>query len=415
MRNPSVPDAHMIQSAAAVADTAGAGATAGPAVRLWSWPRIWAVSVGTCVMIGLLEATHGYVGFTLAGEPAGGFTMPAEPVTWVGLASRALPSWTWLGLIAPGAVWLARRFPLAPGLRRRHFALHLVAAGVFAALFVVGAASLRYSIFVHPVSETPYGTVVLRYYAIYYNLFFIYYWSIAGVYSILRYYRESQLREVEKMELETMATKARLDALRRQLHPHFLFNLLSAISSQVLEGDRRSAVHALSDLSHLLRVSFSRTDAFITLREELEFLDMYVDLHRLRLEDRVRIEYRIDPVAAGLAVPTFLLQPLVENAIEHGLARKPGGGTVLVEARARATRLDITVSNPVAPGTVPSSTPPGVGLANTRERIHRSYAGQATFEFSIGPDEAVARVVLPLRHGGERSVNGRQDSYADRR
>lgn len=391
--------------------TANGALPADPAypIQLWSWPRLWAVSLGVCTIVALLQATHGYVGLGLAGEMGGGATVPSYEPTWWELLRRTLPTWIWVGTIAPIAVWFARRFPLAPDLSRGHIFLHLLGALAFAALYVAGAASLRYALFVQPVSDTPYRIVVYTYYALYYNSFFVFYWSIAGVYSMVRYYRESQVREVEKVELEAMATKARLDALRRQLHPHFLFNLLNAISSLMLEGNRKDAVHALSDLSHLLRVSFSRNDPFIPLREELEFLDMYVDLHRLRLEDRVQIAYDVDTAAADLVVPTFLLQPLVENAIEHGLARLPEGGTVAVEARIRDTMLEITVTNPLPPSGDRSITISGVGLAITKERIDRSYAGEGEFEFRIESGQAVARVIIPVADLNGRSGNGRND------
>lgn len=372
------------------------------------------VSLGASVVMALLQVTHGYIGFTLAGETSGGTTLPAYDATWPQLLSRTLPTWIWTGSIAPSAIWLARRFPLAPDISRGHVLVHLLGSLAFATVVVVGASSIRYALFAGPGSDVSYPTSLLNYYALYFNNFFVYYWTIAGVNSMVRYYRQAQLRGIEKSELETLATQARLDALRRQLHPHFLFNLLSAISSLVLEGERRNAVRALSDLSELLRVSFSRNGAFIPLREELEFLDMYVDLHRLRLGDRVRIAYDVEPAAANAAVPTFLLQPLVENAIEHGLARIPEGGTVLIEARVAHSMLEIILSNPLPSMSGRAHPSSGVGLAITRERVERSYATSAAFEFATGSGEAVARVVIPLSDSVERSGNGSESSYAGR-
>jgi two-component system, LytTR family, sensor kinase len=383
-------------------------------VQLWGWPRIWLVSVGVCTVIAVLQVTHGYIGFNLAGVNSGGSTLPSYSPEWLAMLWRSLPSWTWIGLVVPISIWLARRFPLAPEMSRGYLVVHLFGALLFAGLCTAGAASLRFTLFTRPSGEGSFRVVMFTYYALYFHSFFLYYWTIVGFYSMVRYYREAQARGYEKIQLEAVATKARLDALRRQLHPHFLFNILSAISSLVLDGDRRSAVYAITDLSQLLRVSFSRDDPFITLREEIEFLDLYVDLHRLRLDDRVRIAYRVDPDAADVLVPTFLLQPLVENAIDHGLARVPGGGAVVVAATLGPSTLEITVSNARPPGTQERSNGSGVGLANTRERIHRSYAGAGDFDFILEHDRAVARVVIPLSHPSERSGNGRQASYADR-
>lgn len=384
-----------------LATTSVRGSSSAPAEsrhgQTWSWARIWAVSLAAAICVGLLEATHGYIGFRLAGQPAGGFTMPETTATWLNLASRALPSWIWMGLIAPGAVWMARRLPLQPGMPLRNIAIHFAGAFLYTWLFVLGAATFRYSLFVHQISDAGYWTVVLRYYAIFYNLTFFYYWTLVAVYSALRYYREARDREVEKQRLEAIASEARLEALRRQLHPHFLFNLLNAISSMVLEGEPRGAVRALSDVSRLLRISFSRSEPFIPLAEELRFLETYVDLHKLRLQERLHLEISVDGDLLGAEVPTFLLQPLVENAIEHGIALRADGGTVRVEAARAGDRLDITVRNPVPipDGNRPASS--GVGLANTEERIAGSYGEAASFDFQVTGEQAVATLRLPFR------------------
>lgn len=373
----------------------------------WGWPRIWAVSLGAGLLIGVLESLHGYIGFSLADQQLGGFTMPTHPATLPAILARALPSWLWIGLVMPGAVWLARRIPLQPGIEPRQVLAHLAGALLFAALCVAGASTLRFSLFVQPVSDAAYSSVVLRYYAIYYNLFFCYYWTVVGVYSAVRYHREVRVREVEKRELEAVASRARLEALRRQIHPHFLFNLLNAISSHVLEGDPRRAVHAISDLSQLLRVSFSRQEAFVTLGEELEFLEMYLELHRLRLEGRLRFRRSVPPDLLDAAVPTFILQPLVENAVEHGVALRSDGGTISVEARLRGGTLELAVRNPMPSASARRRGSSGVGLAITRERVARGYPGEGTFEFAAEAGEAVARLGIP-----HRAMPGKEAEWA---
>lgn len=362
-----------------------------------TWARVWSLSIAVSIGIGVLEAVHGYVGHHLAAVAVGGATMPVvDQMTFAAVLGRALPSWICAGLIVPGAVLIARRFPLFPRVRRRHLLVHLGAAFGFAALFVIAASSLRHVLFVRPVSATAYPTTLFRYYALYYNLFFVYYWTIVGVTSALGYYREARKYEVEKRRFERLAASARLDALRQQLHPHFLFNLLNAIVPLILEGDRRRAVRAISDLSEFLRVSLSREQPFVKLRDELAFLNLYVGLHRLRLEDQLRIEERVDQAALDVDVPTFLFQPLIENAIEHGVALIEGGGTVGIEAGMQENRLEITVTNPVPSDPLVRPRPGGVGMANTRERIARSYAGHGTFDFSVTDGTAIVKVRVPL-------------------
>lgn len=238
-------------------------------------------------------------------------------------------------------------------------------------------------------------------------------WGFALGFSVGIYvrslHRELVQRERERRELQAVATRARLESLRRQLHPHFLFNLLNSISGLVLEGDRRRAVHALSDMSHLLRVSMAREEPFVQLRDELEFIDMFLDLHRLRLGDRLRVEKRVDPGALEVEVPTFLLQPLVENAIEHGVALLEVGGTIIVEAAIDHEHLDIRVTNPAPVDAPRSNGGSQVGLANTRERVAHSYGGRGSFDFSMAGQSAVARVRIPLEAPPGEGVDNQPD------
>jgi signal transduction histidine kinase len=198
--------------------------------------------------------------------------------------------------------------------------------------------------------------------------------------------------------LETQLVQARLDALVGQLQPHFLFNTLHTISAFVLE-DPKQANRMIARLSELLRQSFNRERGpLVTLEEELELLDHYVAIQEARFGDRLRVTFRVDPQAASAAVPTLLLQPLVENAIRHGVV--PNGDVVEISIAAvrERDRLHLEVRDN-GPGPGGRSGSGGLGLANTRARLQELYGPSHRFELTNapppGPGGAVAVIDIP--------------------
>jgi sensor histidine kinase YesM len=213
------------------------------------------------------------------------------------------------------------------------------------------------------------------------------YAAIAGGAHALRFYREARAREIAASRLQASLTEARLAALRGQLNPHFLFNTLNAISTMALEGDRDRVVRTLGFLADLLRVSLDdHRPQEIALDEELDVLETYLDIQRTRLGERLSVELDVESAARAAMVPSMLLQPLVENAITHGIGRTPGPGTITIRARRRGESLEIDVID-TGPGfdatpaarTTPAARPAagrGIGLANTRARLAQLYGSR---------------------------------------
>ena len=169
------------------------------------------------------------------------------------------------------------------------------------------------------------------------------YWVIVGAWQAYRYYRQYLSTELQMERLERRFTEARLNVLRMQLDPHFLFNALNTISSQV-ERDPRLARAMIEHLGDLLRMSLETRDKQeIPLVEELAFLDHYLAIQRIRFGDQLKIEIRVDPDVKYALVPSLLLQPLVENAIRHGLSPRSSGGTIVVSARRVSGQLELRV------------------------------------------------------------------------
>jgi two-component system, LytTR family, sensor kinase len=222
------------------------------------------------------------------------------------------------------------------------------------------------------------------------------------LYITLRVYRQLQLQNKQVMEATAMAHQAQLKMLRYQLNPHFLFNTLNAISTLILDRDSATANRMLQGLSGFLRLSLDNDPMQrVTVGQELDALMQYLEVEKLRFGDRLRLELDVADDCRDALLPSLLLQPLIENAIKHAVAKRVDGGTLRIAARRRAEMLEIEVADdgpgcgeegPAKPG-----EGHGVGLANVRERLRVLY-GQAQ-RFAAGnrqPQGFEVRLALPF-------------------
>ena len=204
--------------------------------------------------------------------------------------------------------------------------------------------------------------------------------------------------ERARVTLERDLTAARLLVLRQQLHPHFLFNALNAVSGLV-DTDPVAARRTLARIGDLLRLSLDRSDAAeATLGEELDFVDRYLAVEQARLGDRLRVHYETPPELLQVLLPSFALQPLVENAVRHGIAMLPAGGSIDVTAAASDTGMDVTITND-APGPA-LDRPEGIGLGTLRQRLTGLYGDAGRLVIGRRPDgkfEVLMRVPAVTR------------------
>jgi|RhiMetdeSRZDD1v2_1073273.scaffolds.fasta_scaffold313071_2 signal transduction histidine kinase len=224
------------------------------------------------------------------------------------------------------------------------------------------------------------------------------YSTIVGLSYALAYYRESQMRALKQSQLETRLVEARLRTLEAELHPHFLFNTLHAISSLV-HTNPDAADRMISRLSDLLRITFDRTGSVgVSLQEELEFLQKYLEIEQTRFHDRLTVRFDIDPDTLDAEVPRLILQPLVENAIKHGVSPKPGDGLVQIRAQRHGDRLWMEVSDNGVGLTAGARAKlrSGVGLSNTRDRLDVMYGPAHRIEFSDGSKGLAVRLEIPF-------------------
>ena len=233
--------------------------------------------------------------------------------------------------------------------------------------------------------ETPFAQLWLA--AIYINSVLLAAWS--ALYYAINYFVRAEEQADQMLRLEAQATSAQLTMLRYQLNPHFLFNTLNSISTLVLLKHTEQANAMLSRLSSFLRFTLiNEAEAKVPLTQEVETLKLYLDIEKMRFEERLRTKFNIDPAAADALVPSLLLQPLAENAIKYAVTPKEDGADITISAQLIGQKLRIIVSDTgpgLQPGQQSHNLSTGVGMANTRERLLQAYGDQQRFEHFVKP------------------------------
>jgi signal transduction histidine kinase len=222
-------------------------------------------------------------------------------------------------------------------------------------------------------------------------------WS--GLYFGIKFYESKRQQEEAMLKAVALAQEAQLKMLRYQLNPHFLFNTLNAISTLILDNQNKKANHAVTRLSEFLRYTLDQDPMKkVTLRQEIEALDLYLGTERLRFGERLHLEYAIEEGALNALVPSLLLQPLVENSLKYAVSAREEGGSVRIEGRAREGLLELSVIDD-GPGLregMPAGERRGVGLRNTRERLAVLYGGNYRFAVLNAHPGLRVEMALPL-------------------
>jgi sensor histidine kinase YesM len=338
-------------------------------------------------LVGLAFASQLYLSTSLLGRP----------ITWGEAISAPLEDWYVYGVLSLPVVWLTRRYPPERGSRWIAAGIHLVAALVFSLAYValralvgqvdswIAGESASFQEIFDPllVRTFPFNLLI--------------YGVIVAASHALDYYRKYHERTVQTLELEKHLTEARLQALLHQLKPHFLFNTLNGIAS-LMHTDVEAADRMLVRLSELLRITMSHTGAAqTTLREEIAFIERYLDIERIRFRDRLEVVIEIDDDVIDAKVPSLILQPIVENAVRHGIEPRSLTGRIELRGALEAGQVVLTVSD--NGGGIPAGGPTreGIGLANTRARLLELYGAQQHFELVNRPDGGLCvRMVIPF-------------------
>jgi len=329
------------------------------------------------------------------------FGIPEDPRP-VWLAGSLADAWYWAALTFP-VFWLAQRFRFT----RRGWPLALAVHAVGATLAALGNVVFNVvtSAVIDPSNPPQFGA----YFRGTFYTDFQWYLLLVGAAYTVGYYRRLRDREVHAARLDQSLAAARLEALKMQIQPHFLFNTLHTISELVHE-DPDAAERMIVRLADLLRLTVDNAQTHeVTLAQEVEFLEAYLEIQRTRFQDRLQVEVAVGPGTAGARVPNLVLQPLVENAIRHGAASLGGLGKISVRSERRGARLRMEVHDN-GPGPHPDPRPrgrQGVGVRNTRERLERMYGPGGRLELTHCPvGGTVAAVEIPFSLAPEEEPAG---------
>lgn len=318
-------------------------------------------------------------------------------VTWGFALTTALADWYLFALLSIPALALARRHHFDGAHWRRSLAVHGLAGAVFAVVWVVLRVGVelwrsRDRLPVFYFGEMFHWTLVRSFY---FNL--LVYWVVVGASHGVEFYRRYREREMRAVELEKLLAQARLQALQAQLNPHFLFNTLNGIST-LMHRDVEAADRMIVRLSELLRRALENVGTQeVPLRDELEFLRSYLEIEQVRFGPRLTVEFVVPADLLDVPVPNLILQPLVENAIKHGIAPHKAAGCVEIAARREGEMLVLSVRDNGAGNTPATATGAGLGLANTRARLGHLYGTRHRFEAGPLPEGGYAvHVGVPL-------------------
>ena len=325
---------------------------------------------------------------------------------WHYLISWLVGVYLW-ALLMPGILWLGRRFPIERRNWVRRVGLHLL-LGVVVSLFqLILESAILSRLGVFPGLMNTFVTTFAFLLVIGFHTGIMTYWEVLGVQYGIGYYQNYQERKREALRLELRASElqsqlvqAQLGVLKMQLQPHFLFNTLNAIMVLVRQQKSKEAEQTLAHLSDLLRCVLEDVEAQeVPLRRELEYLQLYLSIEQVRFQDRLRVEISADPAILDAALPQMVLQPVVENAIRHGVGKSAAAGRIRISAVRSNDKLELRVQDD-GPGF--SSEGPvgkhftGIGLTNTRARLKQLYGEEARLTCGNGePRGAVVTMTIP--------------------
>ncbi len=332
-------------------------------------------------------------------EYALSFGSPEGPMTLGRAAARLVYAVLWWG-VSVIAVWVADTLTVRHFRQYSRFLVHILVGGVVAVTWATLAYYINLAIIP---GWLPLG--LGRMLNTTFMTSYFYYMGIVVLTHGVSYARESHAREVVALQKARLSVQAQLQALKMELQPHFLFNTLHAISA-LMHRDVKGANEMLVLLADMLENALQNVrDAEVTLHEEIETVKLYLKIHQIRYGNRLRTEYDIDADALDSRVPHLIFQPLVENAIKHGIAGRARGGRIRLAARATEERLRLTVEDD---GLGMRDTRPsmGIGLMNTRERLAFMYGDNHTFAIREVPGGGVwVEVSIPLRRGDMADPN----------
>ncbi len=357
----------------------------------------------------LIFSAWSLLGLFICSQNFVAYSRMKRAVPWSELLAMSLGICFLWALATPLILWLIQRFKIERENWLRHGLIHLLASLVLSVFIKVFHDYLMYT-FVYPATSAKSFSIAAaaqNFYTIF-DYWIQIYWIILLVVHATEFYQRSQQNEWKASQLESRLAEAQLQALKTQLNPHFLFNTLNAVST-LMHRDVRAANRMMTQLSDLLRLSLETSGAQeVPLKLELDFLDRYLEIQRARFPDRLHVCLEVQPEVLDALVPNFILQPLVENAIRHGIARRSAPGSLEIVARRANGLVELVVRDngagfPAGRHLLPRE---GVGLANTRARLRHLYGAAHRFELrNVPTGGAEVLIVIPFRPAEHSAID----------
>jgi len=356
--------------------------------RLMNRTNSWLAGFGVWTLLAVLSSVQSVIFLNSINQT----------VEWWPILLGRSADWYTCAVFTPLYFWLVRRYPIDRGHWKVSVPVHLVTTSIFVVI--------KYWMFLHIMRWIEPGSTnrsleeVLARSFIFESIAF---WSVLGVVHAIVFYEGFRDREVQAAELRAQLAASQLEALSAQLHPHFLFNTLQGVST-LMHRDPRGADAMLNRLSELLRRTLHRGERQeVPLEEEMELLGYYVGIMQVRFGDRLIFESQVDASLKSALVPHFILQPLVENALQHGIARRAGAGRVTVAGARKNGSLVLSIRDdgPAQETNQPAAITEGIGLGNTRLRLERLYGAAQSLTLSpMAGGGMMVELVLPYREAG---------------
>lgn len=354
----------------------------------------WILSIGLWTFLGVLFAFKTYIYSHIIDQPI---------YLWRALSYTMPKALVW-GLFTPIVLWFTSQYKIESSNWIKHLIIQIVACLVLAPFLVILAFQL--DLFFRWIGgslpDNPSFVIAAFNPQVFANSFdnILTFAIIVGAYYVYDYYQRFRERELKAARLEAQLATARIDLLKAQLNPHFLFNTLNAISI-VKDHDLEAADMMITDLSEMLRFIMDNIHKQeVSLRDEMDFLDCYISLQKHRFEDKLDVNVDIDPKAWNALVPSLLLQPIVENAIEHGVRNQKEKGLINIRCVRNNGSLDFEIQNngPELGKTTPRPGKKGIGVSNTRERLQTLYGSDFTFNLENAKEGGVVvKLSIPYR------------------
>ncbi len=346
-------------------------------------------------LLGLSFASQFYISSAKAGQA----------VTWTQAVSFALGDWYVFALLSIPVIRMARRFRFEAGSGVLSLVAHAACSVLFSFIYMVVRAWVG-----QWQSAASFGEAIKPLLVKTWHFNLLIYWVIVAVSQAFDYYRRFQERELRASELEKRLAQAKLQALQMQLNPHFLFNTLHSISS-LMHKDVEAADRMVTRLGDLLRRALdSAENQEVSLREELEFLERYLEIEQIRFGHRLTVKKKFEVDTLAAQVPNLILQPLVENAIRHGIEPFAKPGCIELGARRQNNKLTLAVADNGAGLADDEAPEEGIGLSNTRARLRELYGEAHRFDLRRAAEGGLlVELTIPFRLQNEEHENSHLD------